>query len=40
MGSEMCIRDSLIGEHNEELLCGEMGLSKQDIIILSETGVI
>ena len=33
-------RAPLIGEHNEELLCGEIGLSKQDIIILSETGVI
>jgi crotonobetainyl-CoA:carnitine CoA-transferase CaiB-like acyl-CoA transferase len=33
-------RAPLIGEHNEEILCGEIGLSKQDIIILSETGVI
>jgi formyl-CoA transferase len=28
------------GEHNEEIYCGRLGLSKDDLIRLSERGVI
>ena len=30
----------LIGEHNEEILCGELGLSKQELTVLRECGVV
>jgi crotonobetainyl-CoA:carnitine CoA-transferase CaiB-like acyl-CoA transferase len=33
-------RAPLIGEHNEEVLCGEMGLSKAELAVLTEGGVV
>jgi CoA:oxalate CoA-transferase len=30
----------LLGQHNEEIYCGRMGYTKQDLIKLNETGVI
>ena len=33
-------RAPLIGEHNEEILCGELGLSKNELTVLSESRVI
>ena len=33
-------RAPLIGEHNEEIFCGELGLSKEDLTVLAESGVI
>ena len=33
-------RAPLIGEHNEEILCGELGFSKEQLMVLTETGVI
>jgi formyl-CoA transferase len=33
-------RPPLIGEHNEEIYIGEIGLSKEEIIKLDELGVI
>ena len=33
-------RAPLIGEHNEEILCEELGLSRVEMSVLSEGGVI
>ena len=33
-------RAPLIGEHNEEIFCGELGLTKQELAVLAESGVI
>lgn len=33
-------RAPLIGEHNEEIYCGELGISKDDLIILKQGNVI
>tara|TARA_B100001146_G_C16059622_1_gene381541 strand:- start:138 stop:716 length:579 start_codon:yes stop_codon:yes gene_type:complete len=33
-------RAPLIGEHNEEILCGELGLSKAEMVVLAEGGVL
>ena len=33
-------RAPLIGEHNEEILCGELGFNKEQLMVLTETGVI
>lgn len=33
-------RAPLIGEHNEEILCGELGLSKAEMVVLAEGGVV
>ena len=33
-------RAPLIGEHNEEIYCGELGLSKEDLILLKQANVI
>jgi crotonobetainyl-CoA:carnitine CoA-transferase CaiB-like acyl-CoA transferase len=33
-------RAPLIGEHNEEILCGELGLSKAELAVLAEGGVV
>ena len=33
-------RAPLVGEHNEEVLCGELGLSRADIAVLAEGGAI
>lgn len=33
-------RAPLIGEHNEEIYCGELGLSKQEMTLLKATGTI
>ena len=33
-------RAPLIGEHNEEILCGELGLPKQELAIMAESGII
>jgi len=30
----------LIGEHNEEIYCGQLGFSKEDVIALTAAGVI
>ena len=30
----------LLGEHNEEIYCGRLGYSKQDLVILKERGII
>lgn len=30
----------LIGEHNEEVYCGELGLSKQELVMLKEAGIV
>ena len=33
-------RAPLIGEHNEDIYCGELGLSKEELITLKQAGVI
>jgi crotonobetainyl-CoA:carnitine CoA-transferase CaiB-like acyl-CoA transferase len=33
-------RAPLVGEHNEELLCGELGLTKVEMAVLAESGVV
>ena len=33
-------RAPLIGEHNEEVLCGELGLSKAELAVLEEKGSV
>jgi formyl-CoA transferase len=33
-------RAPLIGEHNAELFCGELGLSRAELAVLAEAGVI
>ncbi len=33
-------RAPLIGEHNAEVLCGELGLRREDLTVLAESGVI
>ena len=33
-------RAPLIGEHNEEVLCGELGLSKAELAVLTEGGSV
>jgi benzylsuccinate CoA-transferase BbsE subunit len=33
-------RAPLIGEHNEEVLCGELGLSRAELAVLAESGVV
>jgi crotonobetainyl-CoA:carnitine CoA-transferase CaiB-like acyl-CoA transferase len=33
-------RAPLIGEHNEEILCGELGLTKAELAVLAEGGVV
>ena len=33
-------RAPLVGEHNEEILCGELGLDRQELTLLAESGVI
>jgi crotonobetainyl-CoA:carnitine CoA-transferase CaiB-like acyl-CoA transferase len=33
-------RAPLIGEHNEEIFCGELGLTKEELAVLAESGVI
>jgi crotonobetainyl-CoA:carnitine CoA-transferase CaiB-like acyl-CoA transferase len=33
-------RAPLIGEHNDEVLCGELGLSRADLSVLAEGGII
>ncbi len=33
-------RAPLIGEHNEEVLCGELGLSRAELTVLAEGGVV
>jgi benzylsuccinate CoA-transferase BbsE subunit len=33
-------RAPLIGEHNVEILCGELGLSRDELVVLAEVGVI
>ncbi|MDA0988752.1 MAG: CoA transferase [Chloroflexi bacterium] len=33
-------RAPLIGEHNEEVLCGELGMTKADLVVLAESGVV
>jgi hypothetical protein len=33
-------RAPLIGEHNQEIFCGELGLSQQELCMLAENGVI
>ena len=30
----------MVGEHNEEVLCGELGLSKAELAVLAESGVV
>ena len=33
-------RAPLVGEHNEEVLCSELGLSRDDLVVLTEAGVV
>ena len=33
-------RAPLVGEHNDEVLCGELGLSRAQLVVLTEGGVI
>ena len=33
-------RAPLVGEHNEEILCGYLGLSRQELALLAESGVV
>ena len=33
-------RAPLIGEHNEEILCGELGVNREELTLLGESGVI
>jgi crotonobetainyl-CoA:carnitine CoA-transferase CaiB-like acyl-CoA transferase len=30
----------LIGEHNQEIYCGELGMNKDDLVALRSSGVI
>jgi crotonobetainyl-CoA:carnitine CoA-transferase CaiB-like acyl-CoA transferase len=39
-GWKMRYRAPLIGEHNEDIYCGEMGLSKKELTMLCSAGVI
>jgi crotonobetainyl-CoA:carnitine CoA-transferase CaiB-like acyl-CoA transferase len=36
----ICRRAPLIGEHNVEILCGELGLSTAEMAVLAESGVV
>ncbi|MBM2827025.1 MAG: CoA transferase [Dehalococcoidia bacterium] len=29
-----------LGEHNQEIYCGRLGMSKEELVLLRETGVI
>jgi len=33
-------RAPLIGEHNVEIFCGELGLPRGEMVVLAESGVI
>jgi crotonobetainyl-CoA:carnitine CoA-transferase CaiB-like acyl-CoA transferase len=33
-------RAPLVGEHNEEVLCGELGLTRAELAVLAEGGVV
>jgi crotonobetainyl-CoA:carnitine CoA-transferase CaiB-like acyl-CoA transferase len=33
-------RAPLIGEHNVEIFCGELGLSQAELVVLAESGVL
>ena len=33
-------RAPLIGEHNEAIFCGELGVTKEELVVLAESGVI
>jgi crotonobetainyl-CoA:carnitine CoA-transferase CaiB-like acyl-CoA transferase len=33
-------RAPLIGEHNTEIFCGELGVSREELAVLAESGVI
>jgi crotonobetainyl-CoA:carnitine CoA-transferase CaiB-like acyl-CoA transferase len=33
-------RAPLIGEHNLEVLCGELGMSREELTLLAESGII
>ncbi|ETX07458.1 CaiB/BaiF CoA transferase family protein [Candidatus Entotheonella palauensis] len=33
-------RAPLVGEHNRDVFCGELGLSAQDLVVLAEQGVV
>ena len=33
-------RAPLLGEHNQEVLCGELGYSQEDLVLLRQQGVI
>ena len=33
-------RAPLIGEHNEEIYTGELGLSKQELVLMKEAGIL
>ena len=33
-------RAPLIGEHNTEIFCGELGLTRSELCVLAESGVI
>ena len=33
-------RPPLLGEHNEEIYCRELGLSRQEVVLLCSAGVI
>ncbi len=37
---EISRRAPLIGEHNEEVMCGELGLSREELGVLAELGVV
>jgi len=39
-GWKMRYRAPLIGEHNEEIFCGEMGVSSKELVALKSAGVI
>jgi hypothetical protein len=36
----ICRRASLIGEHNVEIFCGELGMRKEALTLLAESGVL
>jgi hypothetical protein len=40
--SPWCIsrRAPLIGEHNAEIFCGELSVSKAELVVLAESGVV
>ena len=38
--SRITRRAPLIGEHNQEIFCGELGLTSDDLTFLSETDVL